>query len=59
MKNVEQRRTTGAITHADIMRIERLKNDIFPDYDFLNRVLEAQKYSLKNKLRPPHLKDLM
>ena len=59
MKNVEQRRTTGAITHDDIMRIERLRNEVFPDYDFLNRVLEAQKSALKNKMRPPHIKDLI
>lgn len=59
MKNVEKRRMTGAITHDDIMRIERLKNDIFPDYIFLNKVLEAQKIALKNKTRPPHIKPLM
>ena len=41
MKNVEQRKTTGFITHEDIMRIERLKNELFPDYEFLNRVIDA------------------
>jgi len=42
MKNVDQHRTKGFISHEDIMRIERLKNEIFPDYNFLTRLLEAQ-----------------
>ena len=41
------------------MRMERIRNDIFPDYNFLNRVLKAQKNALKNNLRPPHIKDLI
>ena len=59
MKNVEQRKTTGHVTHNDIRRIERLKNEIFPDYNFLNRVIDAQQDALKNKKRPPHVRDLI
>ena len=59
MKNVDQRKTSGFITHDDIMRIERLRSDIFPDYGFLNKVLEAQNLALKNKTRPPVIKDIV
>lgn len=59
MKNVEQRKTTGFITHEDIMRIERLKNELFPDYEFLNRVIDAQQDALKHKRRPPHIGSLI
>ena len=59
MKNVEQRKTTGHIAHNDIMRIERLKNEIFPDYNYLNRVINAQQDALISKRRPPHVRDLI
>eukprot|EP00353_Schmidingerella_taraikaensis_P002418 CAMPEP_0185599056 /NCGR_PEP_ID=MMETSP0434-20130131/82429_1 /TAXON_ID=626734 ORGANISM="Favella taraikaensis, Strain Fe Narragansett Bay" /NCGR_SAMPLE_ID=MMETSP0434 /ASSEMBLY_ACC=CAM_ASM_000379 /LENGTH=66 /DNA_ID=CAMNT_0028228287 /DNA_START=1076 /DNA_END=1276 /DNA_ORIENTATION=- len=41
------------------MRIERLKNEIFPDYEFLNRVIDAQSDALKKKRKPPHVHDLI
>lgn len=59
MKNVEQRRTKGAITHEDIMRAERLKNDLFPDYEFLNRLLGAQKKALQRNAQPPNIGALL
>lgn len=59
MKNVEQRRMTGFVTHEDIIRMDKLKNELFPDYNFLNRCLEAQSESIKNRSRPPVIKDLI
>ena len=47
LKNVEQRPTKGYITHEDIIRLSKLQNDLFPDYDFLNRCLEAQNEAIK------------
>lgn len=41
MKNVEQRRTKGFITHEDVIRLSKLQNDLFPDYDYLKRCLNA------------------
>lgn len=33
MKNVEIRKRKGFITHEDIIRLTRLKVDIFPEFD--------------------------
>ena len=35
MKNVEQKPTKGYITHEDVIRLSKLQNEFFPDYDFL------------------------
>lgn len=40
-KNMEQRRTKGFVTHDDVIRLSKLQNDLFPDYDFLKRCLDA------------------
>ena len=42
VKNMEQRRTRGFVTHEDIIRLSKLQNELFPDYDFLKRCLDAQ-----------------
>jgi len=59
MKNVEQRRTKGFITHEDVIRLTKLQSELFPDYDFLNRCLEAQEKAVKTKTRPPPVKDMI
>ena len=59
MKNVEQRKIKGFITNDDIIRLSKLQNEYFPDYDFLKKCVVAQEEAIKNKQAPPALKDLM
>ena len=59
MKNVEKRRTNGFITHEDVIRLTKLQSELFPDYDFLNRCLEAQEEAVKTKTRPPPVRDMI
>ena len=59
MKNVEQRKIKGFITNDDIIRLSKLQNEYFPDYDFLKKCVVAQEEAIKNRQAPPALKDLM
>ena len=59
MKNVKQRRTKGFITHEDVIRISKLQEELFPDYDFLKLCLDKQHEAVLNKTKPPPLKDLI
>ena len=40
-KSVQQKRTKGYITHEDAMRMSKLKEELFPDYGFLKRCIDA------------------
>jgi len=53
VKNMEQRRTKGFVTHEDIIRLNKLQNDLFPDYDFLKRCINAQQEAIRTKTKPP------
>lgn len=58
MKNVEIRKRKGFITHEDIIRLTRLQTDLFPDYEYLDRCLEAQNEASRARTKPLPVKDL-
>ena len=59
MRNLEQKPTKGYITHDDVIRLSKLQNEFFPDYDFLQRCLDEQSEAIKEKRRPLPLRDLI
>ena len=47
------------MTHSDIIRLSKLQNDLFPDYDFLKRCLDAQQEAVRTKSKPPPIRDMI
>lgn len=50
-KSVSQKPTTGYITTNEAIRLTKLKDELFPDYGFLKRCLNAQKEMKRAKGR--------
>ena len=40
------------------MRMSKLKDELFPDYGFLNRCVQAQNEAIKTRSRPPTILNL-
>ena len=58
MKNVEMRKRRGFITHEDIIRLTKLQTDLFPDYAYLDRCIEAQLEAVRTRTQPQPYREL-
>ena len=42
-----------------MIRLTKLQNELFPDYDFLKKCLDAQQEAVRTKTKPPPIKDMI